>query len=65
MRQWLVSVALPIEAPTPREAVREFWRYVDELGAGELPAFVWPTEDETSMLAYVAGEPAPLDPEDD
>lgn len=65
MRQWLVSVALPIEAGSPEEAVREFWRYIDELGADELPAFVWPPGDEISMRAYVADGPAPLDPEDD
>jgi hypothetical protein len=62
---WLVSVALPIEAASPAEAVRAFWSYVDELGPRELPAFVSPTHDELAMRAYVLGEPANLDPEED
>ncbi len=61
----MVSVALPIEADSPAEAVGEFWRYVTELGADELPAFVSPAEDELAMQAFVADEPAPQDPEDD
>jgi hypothetical protein len=63
--QWLVSVALPIEAGSAGEAVREFWGYVDSLGAGELPAFVWPHGDELAMRAYVLDTPAALDPEED
>jgi len=62
---WLVSVALPIEAASPAEAVREFWSYVDQLGPRELPAFVSPARDELSMRAFVLGEPANLDPEED
>jgi hypothetical protein len=62
---WLVSVALPIEAASPAEAVREFWSYVDQLGPRELPAFVSPAHDELSMRAFVLGEPANLDPEED
>jgi hypothetical protein len=62
---WLVSVALPIEAATPAEAVREFWSYVDQLGPRELPAFVSPARDELAMRAFVLGEPANLDPEED
>ena len=65
VNQWLVSVALPIEAESPDEAVRDFWRYVSELGAEELPAYVWQAGDELDMLAFVADGPAPLDPEDD
>ncbi|HCT77084.1 MAG TPA: hypothetical protein DGT23_10935 [Micromonosporaceae bacterium] len=65
MKRWLVSVSLPIEAGSEAEAVAEFWRYVTELGPNELPAFVSPSEDELAMQAYVADEPAPLDPEDD
>ncbi|GIH11285.1 hypothetical protein Rhe02_93520 [Rhizocola hellebori] len=61
----MVSVALPIEAGSPAEAVAEFWRYVTELGPAELPAFVSPAEDELAMQAYVADEPAPQDPEED
>jgi hypothetical protein len=63
--QWLVSVALPIEAESAGEAVREFWRYVESLGAGELPAFVWPRGDELAMRAYVLDARAALDPEED
>jgi hypothetical protein len=64
-REWLVSVALPIEAATPAEAVREYWRYLAELGPAELPAFVSPIGDELAMTAYVADGVAPLDPEED
>jgi hypothetical protein len=62
---WLVSLALPIEAPAPGEAVREFWSYVDKLGPRELPVFVCPVGDELAMQAYVLGEPTDLDPEQD
>ncbi|HYN93465.1 MAG TPA: hypothetical protein VES42_06420 [Pilimelia sp.] len=64
-RTWLVSVDLPIEAESPAEAVGRFWSYVRELGPRELPAFVAPTDDELAMQAYVLGEPANLDPEED
>jgi len=64
-RSWLVSVDLPIEAATAAEAVRQFWTFVTELGPRELPVFVAPEGDELSMQAYVLGEPAALDPEDD
>jgi hypothetical protein len=64
-RAWLVSVALPIEAATPAEAVRLFWTYVSELGPRELPAYVSPTSDELAMQAYVLGGEASQDPEDD
>lgn len=64
-RTWLVSVDIPVEAASPDEAVREFWAYVHELGPRELPAFVSPTDDELAMQAYVAGELANLDPEED
>jgi hypothetical protein len=61
----MVSLALPIEADTPEIAVREFWRYLNEIGPAELPTYVWPPDDELSMMAFVEGGPAPLDPEDD
>jgi len=63
--RWLVSVALPIEASSPTEAVREFWAYVDSLGPEELPAFVSPAADELAMRAFVMDREAALDPEDD
>ena len=64
-RTWLVSVNLPIEAESAGEAVREFWAYVLRLGPRELPAFVAPLGDELAMQAYVLGEQANLDPEED
>jgi hypothetical protein len=64
-RTWLVSVDLPIEATTPAEAVRLFWSYVAELGPAELPAFVSPAGDELAMQAFVLGDEANLDPEED
>ena len=65
VRTWLVSVDLPIEADSPAEAVRLFWSYVRELGPRELPAFVSPSGDELAMQAFVLGEEAHLDPEED
>ncbi|BCJ53883.1 hypothetical protein Asp14428_53580 [Actinoplanes sp. NBRC 14428] len=62
---WLVSLDLPIEAATPAEAVRQFWSYVVELGPAELPTFVSPSGDELAMQAFVLGEEANLDPEED
>jgi hypothetical protein len=62
---WFVSVALPIEAVTRAEAVREFWTYIDKLGPRELPAYVWPLGDELAMQAFVLGTVANLDPEED
>jgi hypothetical protein len=64
-RSWLVSLDLPVEAATPAEAVRQFWSYVQELGPAELPAFVSPSGDELAMQAFVLGEQANLDPEED
>ena len=64
-RTWLVSVNLPIEAESPAEAVRVFWSYVGELGPRELPAFVSPSGDELAMQAFVLGEEANLDPEEE
>ncbi|MEU1587256.1 hypothetical protein [Micromonospora sp. NPDC005710] len=64
-RTWLVSLDLPIEAGTPAEAVRVFWSYVQELGPRELPAFVSPAGDELAMQAFVLGEQANQDPEED
>ncbi len=64
-RDWLVSVDLPIEATSPAEAVRTFWSYVMHLGPRELPAFVSPADDELAMVAYVLGDEATLDPEDE
>lgn len=62
---WMVSLDLPIEASTPAEAVRLFWSYVMELGPRELPTFVSPSGDELAMQAFVLGEEATLDPEED
>jgi hypothetical protein len=62
--EWFVSVTLPIEAPSPAEAVREFWTYVEKLGPQELPAYVWPRGDELAMQAFVLGTPTIDDPED-
>jgi len=64
-KTWLVSVAMPIEAGTPAEAVRQFWSNVQELGPAELPAYVWPSGDELAMQAFVLGEEANQDPEED
>lgn len=64
-KSWLVNVALPIEADSAAEAVGEYWRYVGELGSAELPAYVSPVGDELSMIPFVAGEVANLDPEED
>ncbi|MGK5679374.1 hypothetical protein [Actinoplanes sp. URMC 104] len=64
-KTWLVSVALPIEAGTPAEAVRQFWSHVLELGPAELPTYVWPSGDELAMQAFVLGEEANQDPEED
>jgi hypothetical protein len=64
-REWLVGLYLPIEAASPAEAVRAFWTYTLQLGPRELPAFVSPLGDELSMQAYVLGELANLDPEED
>ncbi|MFF5079610.1 hypothetical protein ACFY36_21360 [Actinoplanes sp. NPDC000266] len=62
---WLVSVALPIEATTPAEAVRQFWSHVLELGPAELPTYVWPSGDELAMQAFVLGAEANQDPEEE
>jgi hypothetical protein len=64
-RDWLVTLSLPIEAPTAAEAVRLFWSYVRELGPQELPAFVSPSGDELAMQAFVLGVEANQDPEED
>ena len=64
-RVWMVSLDLPIEAPTPGEAVRNFWSYVRELGPRELPTFVSPAGDELAMQAFVLGEEANQDPEEE
>lgn len=62
---WLVSVALPIEAATPADAVRQFWTHMVELGPRELPTYVWPSGDELAMQAFVLGAEANQDPEED
>jgi hypothetical protein len=64
-KSWLVSLAMPIEAASPAEAVRQFWTYVAELGPGELPTFVWPSGDELAMQAFVLGVEANQDPEEE
>lgn len=63
--EWLVSVAIPIEAGSPGDAVRQFWGYVRDLGPQELPAYVSPRDDELSMQAFVLGVPTNQDPEED
>jgi hypothetical protein len=63
--EWIVSVALPIEAASRADAVREFWAYVQSLGPAELPAFIWPRGNELAMQAYVLDAPVNLDPEED
>ncbi|MGE5827190.1 MAG: hypothetical protein ACM30G_02355 [Micromonosporaceae bacterium] len=65
LARWQVSIALPIEAGSAGEAVREFWSYVSQLGPRELPAFVWPAADELAMQAFVLGALTSLDPEED
>ncbi|GGK83426.1 hypothetical protein [Mangrovihabitans endophyticus] len=65
MTDWLVSVAMPIEAAQPAEAVRQFWSYVRELGPAELPALVWPSGKELAMQAFVLGTEANQDPEEE
>jgi hypothetical protein len=62
---WLVSLALPIEAATQADAVRQFWTHVAELGPKELPTYVWPSGDELAMQAFVLGEEANQDPEEE
>lgn len=64
-REWLVGLHMPIEAGTAAEAVRAFWSYARQLGPAQLPTFVSPVGDELAMRAYVLGEPANLDPEED
>ena len=64
-KAWLVSVAMPIEANTPAEAVRQFWSHVLELGPAELPTYVWPSGDELAMQAFVLGVEANQDPEEE
>lgn len=64
-KSWLVSVALPIEAASPAEAVRQFWSHVHELGPVELPTYVWPSGDELAMQAFVLGAEANQDPEEE
>ncbi len=63
--EWLVSLAIPVEARSRGEAVKAFWEYVHQLGPEELPAFVSPAQDELDMRAYVLDEPTNLDPEED
>lgn len=65
VRSWLVNISLPIEATSAAEAVRLFWSYVWELGPRELPAFVSPIGNELAMQAFVSGEVANQDPEED
>ncbi|BEL11229.1 hypothetical protein Q0Z83_094200 [Actinoplanes sichuanensis] len=64
-KAWLVSVAMPIEAANPAEAVRQFWSHVLELGPAELPTYVWPSGDELAMQAFVLGAEANQDPEEE
>ncbi|GAA1599320.1 hypothetical protein [Actinoplanes couchii] len=64
-KPWLVSVAMPIEAVNPAEAVRQFWSHVLELGPAELPTYVWPSGDELAMQAFVLGVEKNQDPEEE
>ncbi|WP_430780708.1 hypothetical protein [Actinoplanes sp. G11-F43] len=64
-KAWLVSVAMPIEAVNPAEAVRQFWSHVLELGPAELPTYVWPSGDELAMQAFVLGVEKNQDPEEE
>lgn len=64
-QNWLVSVNLPIEAVDSADAAAQFWAYLRELGADELPVFVSPADDELAMQVYVGGEQHDLDPEED
>ncbi|HWS37059.1 MAG TPA: hypothetical protein VN408_30490 [Actinoplanes sp.] len=64
-KPWLVSVAMPIEAVNPAEAVRQFWSHVLELGPAELPTYVWPSGDELAMQAFVLGAEKNQDPEEE
>lgn len=64
-KPWLVSVAMPIEAANPAEAVRQFWSNVLEMGPAELPTYVWPSGDELALQAFVLGVEANQDPEED
>ncbi len=45
--------------------MRLFWSYVRDLGPAELPAFVSPAGDELAMQAFVLGEEANQDPEEE
>ncbi|MEV0650309.1 hypothetical protein AB0I28_34115 [Phytomonospora sp. NPDC050363] len=65
VRDYLVSVTIPVEASSPAEAARLYWSYVAELGPAELPAFVAPYGDELDMRAYVLGSPHEMDPEEE
>lgn len=65
VRDWMVSLDMPIEASSPAEAVRVFWTYVRQLGPAELPAFVWPHGDELAMRPYVLGTEHEMDPEEE
>lgn len=65
VREWQVSLALPIEARGHAEAVASFWEYVATLGPDELPAFVAPYGEELEMRAFVGGAVTDLDPEPD
>lgn len=65
VRDYLVSVTIPVEASSPAEAARLYWSYVAELGPAELPAFVAPYGDELDMRAYVLGAVHEMDPEEE
>ena len=65
VRDYLVSVTIPVEASSPAEAARLYWSYVSELGPAELPAFVAPYGNELDMRAYVLGTPHEMDPEEE
>ncbi len=62
---WLVSLDLPIEATSAADAATQFWAYVRDLGPDELAVFVRPSTDELDVQAFVSGEPANQDPEEE
>ncbi|MFD0556415.1 hypothetical protein ACFQ3B_05085 [Stackebrandtia endophytica] len=64
-RQWLVTLAMPIEADGRADAAADFWEYVNALGPEELPIFISPSGDELAMQAYVGGAVTEMDPEED
>lgn len=61
---WLVTLALPVEAVDRAEAVRLFWSYVRSLGPTELPTFVARYGHEIDGTAFLLGAEHEQDPEE-